>query len=109
MRRSGVRSPSAPPTAQAPAPTGLPCSVAALLQSMRRRKRPMPAELGLTAEEGRVLGAMRSPWHVQQFVVGLQANFERDGDTLRSVRGVLRHREAHCIEAAFVAACALWL
>ncbi|MDP1964478.1 MAG: hypothetical protein Q8K93_20050, partial [Reyranella sp.] len=26
-----------------------------------------------------------------------------------SVRGVLRHRKAHCIEAAFVAACALWL
>ena len=32
-----------------------------------------------------------------------------EGDTLRSVRGVLKHRKAHCIEAAFVAACALWL
>jgi hypothetical protein len=28
---------------------------------------------------------------------------------LRSVRGVLQHRRAHCIEAAFTAACALWL
>jgi hypothetical protein len=76
---------------------------------MRRRKRPTPAELGLTAGEARILGALRSPWHVQQFVVGLPANFEPNGDTLRSVRGVLRHRTAHCIEAAFVAACALWL
>ena len=25
------------------------------------------------------------------------------------MRGVLRHREAHCIEAALVAACALWI
>ncbi|HYC65453.1 MAG TPA: hypothetical protein VEC14_12040, partial [Reyranellaceae bacterium] len=42
-------------------------------------------------------------------VIGLHANFEPDGDSLRSVRGVLEHRVAHCIEAAFTAACALWL
>jgi hypothetical protein len=76
---------------------------------MRHKKRPTPSELGLTAEEGRVLSALRTPWRIQQFIVGLQANFERRGDTLRSVRGVLKHREAHCIEAAFTAACALWL
>lgn len=76
---------------------------------MRRRKRPTPAELGLTASEGRILGALKTPQRIQEFVVGLHANFERDGDTLRSVRGVLHHREAHCLEAAFVAACALWL
>ena len=52
---------------------------------------------------------MRTPQRVQEFVISLPANFERDGDTLRSVRGVLHHRRAHCIEAAFVAACALWL
>ena len=46
---------------------------------------------------------------MQDFVIGLRANFEPRGDTLRSVRGSLRHGEAHCIEAAFVAACALWL
>jgi hypothetical protein len=76
---------------------------------MRRRKRPTPAELGLTAGEGRILGALKTPQRIQEFVAGLHANFEQDGDTLRSVRGVLRHREAHCLEAAFVAACALWL
>ena len=77
---------------------------------MRIRKRhPTPAELGLTPEEGRVLSALTTPQHIQEFVVGLHANFEEDGDCLRSVRGVLRHHRAHCIEAAFVAACALWL
>ena len=56
-----------------------------------------------------MLRALRTPEDIQQFVIGLHANFEEEGDTLRSVRGVLRHRKAHCIEAAFTAACALWL
>ncbi len=76
---------------------------------MRRRKRPTPAELGLSATEGRALLALETPQLIQEFLIGLHANFERGGDTLRSVRGVLRHRQAHCIEAAFAAACALWL
>ena len=76
---------------------------------MRRHKRPTPAELGLSAAEGRVLGALKTPESIQEFVIGLHANFEEGGDCLRSVRGVLRHRQAHCIEAAFTAACALWL
>ncbi|CAN5693860.1 hypothetical protein BH11PSE3_BH11PSE3_51420 [soil metagenome] len=74
-----------------------------------RSLHPRPADLGLTAEEARLLRTLRTPERIQQFVVGLPANFEEKGDTLRSVRGVLRHRKAHCIEAAFVAACALWL
>ena len=36
-------------------------------------------------------------------------NFEPDGDTYRSVQGVLRVRRAHCIEGAFVAAAALFM
>ena len=76
---------------------------------MRSRKRPTPAELGLTAPEGRILTSLRTPQRVQEYVSALPANFEQGGDSLRSVRGVLRHREAHCLEAAFVAACALWL
>ena len=76
---------------------------------MRKRIRPTAADLGLSADEGRILAALRTPQHVQAFVTGLHANFEESGATLRSVRGVLRHRQAHCIEGAFVAACALWL
>src|SRR3954466_13934609 len=93
MRRSGVRSPSAPPTRE----TSL------------RRKRPTPAQLGLTEDEGQVLRACTTPERIQEFIIGLHANFEEEGDTLRSVRGVLKYRQAHCIEAAFTAACALWL
>jgi hypothetical protein len=74
-----------------------------------RRKRPTPAQIGLTEDEGQVLRACTTPEGIQQFIIGLHANFEEEGDTLRSVRGVLRHRRAHCIEAAFTAACALWL
>ena len=76
---------------------------------MPYQDRPKPADLGLTAEEGRLLRSLRSPRRIQEFIIGLHANFEEEGDTLRSVRGVLKHRKAHCIEAAFVAACALWL
>jgi hypothetical protein len=74
-----------------------------------RLKRPSPSQIGLTEDEGTTLGALRTPEDIQQFIIGLSANFEEEGDTLRSVRGVLRHRKAHCIEAAFTAACALWL
>jgi hypothetical protein len=74
-----------------------------------RLKRPTPSQIGLTEDEGATLGALRTPEDIQQFIIGLNANFEEEGDTLRSVRGVLRHRKAHCIEAAFTAACALWL
>jgi hypothetical protein len=74
-----------------------------------RLKRPTPAQIGLNEDEGQVLQALRAPEDIQQFIIGLGANFEEEGDTLRSVRGVLRHRRAHCIEAAFTAACALWL
>ncbi|MBS0540405.1 MAG: hypothetical protein JSR47_16685 [Proteobacteria bacterium] len=77
---------------------------------MRRIRRPTPADLGLNAAEGRVLTGLRTPRRIQEFIVdGLKTNFEERGDTLRSVRGVLKHRKAHCIEAAFTAACALWL
>ena len=39
----------------------------------------------------------------------MPANHEVGGETILSVREVLRQRRAHCIEGAFVAACALWV
>ncbi|WP_421995246.1 hypothetical protein [Reyranella sp.] len=74
-----------------------------------RKRHPTPADLGLEPHEGRILQALASPRRIQEFVIGLNANFEESGDTLRSVRGVLRYRRAHCIEAALLAAAALWL
>lgn len=65
--------------------------------------------LGLSPAEWRRLAPLATPWQVQAFVHALPANHEEDGETVRSVRGVLQHGHAHCIEAALVAACALWM
>ena len=71
---------------------------------------PARAEtLGLTRGEWQTLARLRTPEAVQAFLNALPANHELDGETLLSVREVLRHRRAHCIEGAFVAACALWI
>jgi hypothetical protein len=65
--------------------------------------------LGLTAAEHALLRRQSNPQKLQAFVNAIPINFEPDGDTCYTVRQVLRHRRAHCIEAALVAACALWL
>ena len=57
----------------------------------------------------RRLVALRTPERIQDFVNAIPWNFEAEGPTARSVAGVLEHGRAHCIEAAFVAACSLWL
>src|SRR5947209_8303701 len=67
------------------------------------------ALLGLDEREYRTLGRLRTPETIQAFVNALPANHELDGETISSVREVLRRQRAHCIEAAFVAACALWI
>jgi hypothetical protein len=52
---------------------------------------------------------LRTPQQIQAFVNALPINHEVGGETVFSVRQVLAHRRAHCIEAALVAACALWI
>lgn len=73
------------------------------------RTRARRADLGLTAREFASLARLTTPARVQAFVNAIPANHEEGGETVRSVRGVLAHRRAHCIEAALVAACALWI
>jgi hypothetical protein len=46
---------------------------------------------------------------IQDFVNALRWNPEANGPTGRSVVETLRHGTAHCVEAAFVAAYALWV
>ena len=65
--------------------------------------------LGLTPREFARLARLTTPQHIQAFVNAIPINHEADGDTVLSVREVLRQRRAHCIEGAFVAACALWI
>lgn len=44
---------------------------------------------------------------MQAYLNRLPYNFERGGETLRSFRGVVQHRQAHCLEAALFAAVVL--
>ena len=67
------------------------------------------AALGLDPKEWRTLARLRTPESIQAFLNALPANHELDGETIASVRAVLRAGRAHCIEGAFVAACALWI
>ncbi len=69
----------------------------------------MPARGGLTAREHAVLARLATPARIQAFVNALPTNHELGGETLLSVREVLRQRRAHCIEAALLAAYALWI
>jgi len=66
-------------------------------------------DLGLSRAEFRTLARLDSPAKIQRFLNSIPANFEPEGDTVLSVREVLRQRRAHCIEGAMVAACALWI
>lgn len=66
-------------------------------------------KLGFTPIEIAELTELRTPGEIQDFVSAIPHNFERRGPTCRSAKGVLRARRAHCIEAAFVAALALWV
>jgi len=65
--------------------------------------------LGLSREEAHVFHALRHPADIQSFVDTLTINHEAEGETILSVRSVLRQRHAHCIEAAMVAACAFYV
>ncbi|HKU96415.1 MAG TPA: hypothetical protein VJR58_14125 [Vineibacter sp.] len=74
------------------------------------RVRPPSAQrLGLSPAQYRTLKRLRTPERIQDFVTALPTNFELEGDTALSVRETLRQGHAHCLEGAFVAACALWL
>lgn len=65
--------------------------------------------LGLPRAAAAALAALRTPARIQDFVNALRWNHESDGPTAHGVVEVLARRRAHCIEAAFVAACGLWL
>ncbi len=58
----------------------------------------------MTPVECGVVAACRTPVVVQRWIRSLKYNWETHGPTLRSFRGVVRHRGAHCLEAALAAA-----
>lgn len=59
-------------------------------------------------KEFSLLKKLRTPAQVQDFLEGIPINFERERETCRSPRYVLRRNKAHCLEGALVAAAAFW-
>ncbi len=66
-------------------------------------------DLGMSVREFSLLKRLGTPQEIQVFLNATPINHEMDGETILSVREVLRQRRAHCIEGAFLAACALWI
>jgi hypothetical protein len=63
---------------------------------------------GFDRREAAVLRKLSSPAKIQQFLdAEIEYNKEKDGDTCRSPRRVLRDRVAQCMEGALFAAAAL--
>jgi hypothetical protein len=63
--------------------------------------------LEFTDEELKTIKTHNSPERVQEFLSQLPYNFEENGKTSRSFRGVLAHRTAHCLEGVVTAAAIL--
>ena len=61
----------------------------------------------LSPAERRLFARLDTPNKIQDFLDKTPANFEVDGDTVRSPRMMLQARMAHCAEAALFAAAAL--
>jgi hypothetical protein len=66
-----------------------------------------PPRDAFIARERRLISRLRTPAAVQAFLNALPYNTEREGETLRSFRGVVRTVSAHCLEAALFAAVVL--
>jgi hypothetical protein len=62
-----------------------------------------------TPKELAVLRGLSTPGKIQDFLDSLAINHEKGAESCMSPRGVLASRKAHCIEAAMLAASALWL
>ncbi|MGE3955796.1 MAG: hypothetical protein AB7H96_03685 [Vicinamibacterales bacterium] len=60
-----------------------------------------------TPRERRLIARLKTPALVQSYLNRLPYNYERHGETLRGFRGVVRHGQAHCLEAALFAATVL--
>lgn len=67
---------------------------------------PPPRE-AFRPQERAIIDRCRTPRLVQEYLRSLPYNWERNGETLRTFRGVVAHGEAHCLEAALAAAAIL--
>src|SRR5512132_4274323 len=58
--------------------------------------------------EFEVFKKLDTPAKIQDFLDSFPQNLEWDGETCHSPLYVLRHRKAHCMEGAMLAAAILW-
>lgn len=68
---------------------------------------PPPPPAAFTRRERELVDRLRTPQAVQAWLSSLPYNWERQGPTCRTFRGVVRSGTAHCLEAALAAACIL--
>ncbi len=75
-------------------------------QPLARRQlfSPPPDRTDFVPKEWAIVQRLRTPRQVQQFLRALPYNWEKNGETLRTFRGVVRHWQAHCLEASLAAA-----
>src|SRR5262245_23688635 len=66
--------------------------------------RRIPERNDFTEAEWRLIQKLKTPAKVQRFFTRMPYNWEKTGGTLRSLREVTKHGEAHCLEAAVGAA-----
>ena len=79
------------------------------MTSKPRKRSARRRDLGLSEREFSILKRLSTPREIQDYLNAMPINHEIGGQTILSVREVLRQRRAHCIEGAFFAACALWV
>ena len=65
--------------------------------------------IGLTPKELSIIRTYKTPQQIQDYIASIPQNHEYNGDSCMSVREVLKENKAHCIEAALLAALALWV
>jgi hypothetical protein len=79
------------------------------MSNLTRKRAVRHSDLGLSPAEYAALRRLSSPEKIQAFLNAIPINHEIGGETVLSVREVLRQRRAHCIEGAMLAACAMWV
>ena len=63
-----------------------------------------PSQEAFTVQERTIVCQQKTAYKVQQFLNALPYNDEKQKETLRTFRGVVGQRSAHCLEAALSAA-----
>jgi hypothetical protein len=66
-------------------------------------------KLGLSRKHAQLLARLDTPRKIQDYLHTVPINHELTGETCRAVAGALHAKKIHCIEGAFIAACALWM